>query len=164
MRFLRLTAAAAALAALIAMPMLALAQGPSTATVPGPYNTDTGALITNSLRTAGTTTTAAQTNLAYKGVACRYVQTAASGSPSTTFSIQSYDAASASWLSLVTSGAITDTTVTEIAVYPGMAVGSLPAAYVAQNIHLPRVWRLSQTVAGSSGPAVTSKIGCNYLR
>ena len=138
----------------------AFAQVPST--VP-PYNTDLGALITNSLRVAGTVTTAAQTNLDKNGAVCTFNQTASSGSPSTTFSIQGYDAATASWLTYITSGAITDTTTTAIAVYPGMATSPL-SGMTCISVHLPRVWRVSQTIAGTSGPATTSKIGCNMLR
>ena len=128
-----------------------------------PYNVDAGVQITNTLRTAGTVTTNQLTNLNYKGVVCTYVQTALSGTPSVTFAIEGYDAATASYKAYATSGAITDTTVTPVVVYPGAVATSVPTGMVIAGLHLPRVWRISQTIAGTGGPAVTSKIGCNYL-
>lgn len=157
----------AALALLCAGLYVGVVSGPARSQVPStvpPYNTDLGAIITNSARTAGTVTSSQQTNLDKNGVACRFVQTVASGSPSTTFSIQGYDAATESYISLVTSGAITGTTPTEIVVYPGIQTSSLPTAMVAISLHLPRVWRLTQTIGGTQTPASTSKIGCNMLK
>jgi hypothetical protein len=136
------------------------AQVPS---VPAPYNVDLGVQITNSVREPGTVTTAPLTNLAYGGVVCTFVQTAASGSPSTTFGIQVYDSATASWITYVTSGAITTTTPTSVMVYPGIQTSSLPAAMVGINLKLPRTYRVTQTVSGG-GTATTSKIGCNLLK
>lgn len=137
----------------------ALAQVPS---VTGPFNTDIGAVITNALRTAGTVTTNQLTNSNSRGVVCTFVATASSGSPSTTFSIQGYDAANAVYQTIATSGAITDGTTTSLGVYPGMS--ATPAtAYTAVSAHLPLHWRVSQTVGGSAGPAITGKIGCNLL-
>lgn len=142
-------------------PNWAIAQVPSD---PGPYNTDTGVLITNTLRTAGSVQTASQTNLSRKGVVCTYNQSANSGTSSVTFSIQQFDAASNSWFTLVTSGAITaNATPTPIGVYPGAQTASLPSGMVMAGLHIPRVWRVSQTVGGSGGPAVTGTVGCNLL-
>lgn len=155
-RYLRCMALASLLLAVAMLP--APAQTPSV--VNPPYNVDLGVQITNTVRTAGTVTTSQLDNLAYKGVVCTFVQTAASGSPSTTFSIQGYDAATASYLTYVTSSAITDTTVTAAAVYPGLLATAVPSGVTAINMHLPRKWRISQTIGGSSGPATTSKIGC----
>jgi hypothetical protein len=132
---------------------------------PGPYNQDLGALITNSARGAGTVTSSQQDNLAFNGVVCTYAQSAHGGTSSTTFAIQAFDAATNSYFTLVTSGAITaDATPTPIAVYPGMQTASLPAGMVAIGAHLPRKWRLSQTVGGTGTPTVTGQIGCNLLR
>lgn len=155
-----LIAAAAAIVLVGASFLPTLAQVPSN---PAPYNIDLGALITNTARAAGTVTTSAQANTNWRGVVCTFKQTAASGSPSTTFSIQGYDAATATYLTYVTSGAITDTTTTAIAVYPGMLASAVPAGMTAVNASLPRTWRVSQTVGGTGGPTTTSKIGCNYL-
>lgn len=130
-----------------------------------PYNTDIGAVITNSLRGPGTVTSSQLNNLDKTGVVCTFQQSAVSGSPSTTFSIQGYDAATNSYNTLVTSGTITTSTsnIYALAVHPGIAVSSLPANYVAQNIVLPRIFRVSQTIAGG-GTATTSKIGCVIVK
>lgn len=161
MKTLRLLAFAAATMSALAFAIPAKAQTPS---VPGPYNVDLGAVITNAARVPGTVTTAPQTNLAYNGVVCTFNQTGSSGSPSTTFSIQQYDSATASWTTLVTSGAITSNGApTPIVVYPGIQTTSLPAGMVALSMKLPRTYRVSQTIAGA-GTTSTSKIGCNLLK
>lgn len=155
---------AAALAVAVLAPGLAAAQTPSI--LNPPYNVDQGVKITNTLREAGTVTTDPQTNLNYQGVVCTMVQTAVSGSPSTTFSIQMYDAGTASWNTLATSSAVTTSTGTErytVWVQPGLIAADVPTNGVGKSTHLPRTWRLSQTVGGTGGPATTSKIGCNYL-
>lgn len=158
-----------AIGLLACMAVTSVAQTPS---APGPYNIDTGVLITNTLRTAGTVTSAVQTNLNWRGVVCRFVQTVSSGSPSTTFGIQVYDAASATWLTYLAHAAVTgypsDTpnTPIDVAIYPGMQITSLPTNMTGLSAHLPRTWRLTQTIGngtGAAGPAITGKIGCNYL-
>lgn len=163
-------------AACVAGFVVALAVSPSPAQVPSnppPYNIDLGALITNALRTAGTVNSTAQANTNWVGVECAFVQTASSGSPSTTFSIQQYDAASQTWLSILTSDAIVaNPSVTAgvpwvLQVRPGIQTSTLPTNMKAINLALPRTWRVSQTVgsgAGAAGPAVTGTIGCNYLK
>lgn len=142
------------------------AQTPSN---PAPYNIDLGALITNSLRTAGTVTSAAQSNTNWRGVLCKLVETVSSGSPSTSFKIQAYDAASATYSDIATSSAVTGTNSTTgatILIYPGAAMTTTPTGWVLNAVPLPRTWRISQTIdsgAGASSPATTSRIGCNYL-
>lgn len=161
MKILRLLSLAAVglLAVTLAAPVRA--QTPS---IPGPYNVDLGAVITNAARVPGTVTTAPQTNLAYNGVVCTFNQTGASGTPSTTFSIQQYDSATATWTTLVTSGAITSNgAATPIVVYPGIQTTSLPAGMVALSMKLPRTYRVSQTITGANTTS-TSKIGCNLLK
>lgn len=165
--YFRLVAAAALIAGAAAMssllPAPLAAQTPSN---PAPYNVDLGALITNTLRTAGTVTTSPQANTNWRGVVCRYLGTVSSGSPSVTFSIEGYDAATASYAALATSGAITtagETTGATLLVYPGAVLTTTPTGWVLNSIPLPRTWRVSQTIGGSSSPGVTSKIGCNYL-
>ena len=126
-------------------------------------NQDLGAVLTNALRPAGTVTTQQLTNTNNKGVACRFVQTASSGSPSTTFAIQTYDTATNSYVSVVTSGAITDTTPTEITAYPNATLTTTPSGWVLNAVPLGLFWRVTQTIAGSSGPATTSRIGCRLF-
>lgn len=140
----------------------ALAQVPSTQP---PYNTDMGAVLTNTLRTAGSAQSTQQTNLANLGIVCTYLQTAVSGTPSVIFSIQGFDAATNSYLTYASTAAITGTTVPgAIMVYPGSVATSVPTGMVVAGLHLPLKWRLSQTIGGTSGPASTGSIGCNYLR
>jgi hypothetical protein len=156
---IKLLALVAAAAAMLLTP--ARAQVPS---VPAPYNVDLGAVITNSARAPATVTTSQLDNLAYNGAECTFNQSAASGSSSTTFSIQFYDSASNSYQSLVTSGAITSSSVpTTIVVYPGVQTSSLPTGMVALNMKLPRKWRVSQTNAGAN-TTTTGTIGCNLLK
>lgn len=162
-RLIAIALVALAILALVLPANKALAQTPSN---PAPYNVDLGALITNTLRTAGDVTTAAQNNTNWRGVVCTMVQTAVSGSPSTTFSIQGYDAATASYNTLATSSAVTtDTGANKYTVWisPGLIAADVPTNGVGKSTHLPRTWRLSQTVGGTAGPAMTGKIGCNYL-
>jgi hypothetical protein len=169
MRKLMLAFVSAAIAATIvaaggyfSTTMPALAQVPS---VPAPYNLSLGAVITNVLRTAGTANSTQQNNLAYGGVSCTYMQTAKSGTSSTTFSIQGYDAANNTYYTLATSGAITDNSVpTTVQVYPGAVATSVPTGMTIAGLHVPRLWRVSQTVAGEGGPAVTGFIGCDLLK
>lgn len=144
----------------------ALAQAPSS--MP-PYNVDTGvALITNVGQVGSATVNSAnQTNLDKSGAVCTAFQTAISGTPSWTFSIQGFDAATATWNTLVTSGAITTslTNINTVRIGPGLIAADVPANGVGTSIRLPRVWRVQEVFgAGSGGPTVTAKIGCNLLK
>jgi hypothetical protein len=146
---------------LIALTGAALAQVPSS--VP-PYNTDLGALITNTLRVPATTNTADQTNSQWTGVICTFNMSASSGSPSSTIAIQMKDSASASYQTLATSGAITAlSTPTSVVVGSGIQTSSLPSGMVALNMRLPRLWRVQQVISGA-GTAVTGTVGCNMLK
>lgn len=155
--------AAALLAGAVGLMPTARAQTPSLP--PPPYNVDLGSLITNSLRTAGTVTSAVQQNLANRGVVCGMVQSAVSGSPSTTFSIQSYDAANLSWQTLATSSTFTTSTSNYYSIWlqPGLIAADVPSNGVGKSLHLPRAWRISQTIAGTGGPAISGKVDCNTL-
>jgi hypothetical protein len=96
---------------------------------------------------------------------CTFNQTASSGTPSTTFSIQGYDAASNTYQSLVTSAAITtNNTPTKLVVYPGSVATAVPTGMVIAGLHLPRFWRVQQVIAGTGGPAITGTIGCDLLK
>jgi hypothetical protein len=124
-------------------------------------NLDLGAIIggTGALVTTATVNSAAQTNSTNKGALCQLHQLSSSGTATITFAIQSLDAASGVWTSLITSSSITSVTDTQISVYPGGAV----AANVSANVHLPRVWRVQQVIGGTGGPAWNVSIGCNLL-
>ena len=170
-------AAALAVAALATPAMLKVAKA-QTPSNPAPYNVDLGALITNADRQTNATavTTAAQANTNWRGVVCVNVPTASSGSTSTTWKIQGYDAAGAAYYDMLTSAAMVLgpqgsqsllNTAYTLMVYPGIQTSSLPANMSAISLHLPRTWRISQTIATSGGSAAnsaqTSRIGCNYL-
>lgn len=157
---LRIFSAAALVASAIAFTSPGRAQTPST--VP-PYNTDLGALVTNSLRGAGTVYSATQTNLDKTGVVCMFLQTVSSGSPSTTFFIQQYDAANATWFTVLESDAITGAAPSLLAVSPAIQISSLPSGYKAIGVVLPRTWRVGQTIGGTAG-YITGRIGCNATK
>lgn len=138
---------------------------------PGPQlmgNMSLGAIITNSLATAGDVTSTQFINHDGKGITCTYNQTAESGSPNVTFKIQAYDAASNAYHDILSSGTIvpaTDGTSTKhLTVYPGILASALPTNYTGINLHMPRAWRVVQTVSGTSGPAVTGTVGCDVLQ
>ncbi len=132
--------------------------------VVGPYNLDLGAQITNVAQVPGTVNGASQANIDQSGVVCMFDMTGEAGSPSTTFSIQSYDAANAAWQTLVTSGAVTAlNTPTTIVAYPGAVATSVPTGMVIAGLPVSRVWRVTETVTGG-GTTVTGRIGCNLLK
>jgi len=157
---------------------LALIATPSFAQVPSsnpPYNTDPGALITDTLSTVGVRTSATQTNLDKVGVTCVYNVTAYSGSPSISFNIDGFDAASNSWVTYKASNTITPgtgggannpvNTPFTVSISPAIATSGLANAnMVAINLHMPRVWRVQRTLSGSLGPAVSGTLGCNNLK
>jgi len=143
----------------------ALAQVPSTSP---PYNTDIGAVVTNALRTAGTFNSASQNNLDKLGAVCVLNVTTESGSPSVTFAIQNFDAASSTWQTIVVSGSLTTTlgvTPTTIFARVGAQTSSFATGISAgQGVPLGRIWRVQQVVAGSNTPAITGTIGCNLVK
>jgi|GEM_PF-4612818 len=141
---------------------------------PAPYNIDVGAILTNTLRVAGTATSSDQANTNWRGLVCTFETTLSSGSTSTVWGIQEYDAATDSWLTLLSSDAYLASMSSEtangtpfkLALYPGMQTATLPSNMKALSYHLPRTWRVTQTVSnsvGNSNGAITGKIGCNYL-
>jgi hypothetical protein len=159
LRTLSVLAAIAVVLTVMVNPVLA--QVPSSSP---PYNTDLGALITNTARASATVNTADQQNSQWVGVECTYNRSAASGSPSTTIAIQFKDSASASYQTLAISGAITATaTPTTVVVSPGIQTSSLPSAMVALQMHLPRIWRVQQVTTGSN-TTDTGTVGCNMLK
>lgn len=180
MKSLRTYLTAGLLVVALSGPALAPAKAQTPALAP-PYNTDLGAVITNTLATAQTKvttpcgmqspTTAACTPLSIdkSGLVCVSLWTASSGSPTEVFSIEGYDAGTASWYQIATSGTITranGATAHSVAVHPGVAVSSLSSPNVAQSAVVPRAWRVKSVIgsdSGAAGPALTSKIGCNTI-
>lgn len=135
-----------------------------------PVNSDIGAVLTNTLRTPATVTgTPSVPNNNWRGVVCTSLWTASSGSPTEVFSIEGFDAATAAWYQIATTGTKSSNaggTPTTLAVYPGVAVGSLSTGNSAQSAVLPKVWRAKSVVGsggGAAGPALSNKIGCNYI-
>src|ERR1019366_2017132 len=80
----------------------------------------------------GTTNSADFSNVYGRGAMCQLHQVSSSGTATITYAIQSKGAASGTYDSLLTSSSITAVTDTFIAVYPGMAVASLPTGWTAQ--------------------------------
>jgi hypothetical protein len=147
--------------AAIALTGVAFAQVPSSI---GPYNSDFGAVITNTARAPGTVNSAQQSNASYGGVVCTWYQASASGSASTTIAIQGYDSASATYQQLAISGALTSsTTPVSVMVYPGIASSGLANSGVSASFHLPRFWRVQQVNTGASTTS-TGTVGCGYLK
>lgn len=175
------TSLAAALVLLI-MSVLVLAPWQATAQVPslnGPYNIDLGKVVaaTNLAGTNASTgaTATSPTGSAYtitpvnyvnKGIVCSLTTTATSGSPSLSWKIQQYDAASASYFTLLSenvgtgSGPLASQQVMELG--PGIAVSGLPSNMFALNVAVPRIWQVSVTAYGN-GLTWTGYIGCNML-
>lgn len=167
MRTFKTAILAAALAGAIATAAYAAPNPPANGY---PVNQDIGAIITNAAKTPATVTGAPATpNTNWRGVVCSFKVTASSGSSTETWSIEGYDAATANYYTIATTAAIPVNPYVAapsgtIAVYPGVAVGSLSSGNVAQSAVLPRVWRLKDVIANvSGGPTVTSKGGCNYI-
>lgn len=128
-------------------------------------NLDLGAVITNASQVAATVNSAQFINLDGSGAYCTFTNTSTSGNPSTTFAIQAYDSASATYQTMVISGALTGPTgAGSIEVYPGIEVSSLPTGIsAAQSLKLPRLWRVQEVITGA-GTAITGTIGCQVLR
>jgi hypothetical protein len=122
-------------------------------------NADLGALITLSGQGTGTVNATPQINPDGRGAMCTWNQSAHTGTPSSTFAIQFFDTASGSWVTLLTSAAQTnDSTPATLTVYPGAPA----TANVSANAPVPRQWRVSATVGGTS-PSVTATVGCTQI-
>lgn len=137
------------------------------AAMPGPFvrvpaNTDVGALLSGQI-VAGTTNSADVINHDGNGVVCRFVATTSSGSPSAVFNIQSFDAATASYRTMLSSAAIvTPTGEATLMVYPGAVATSMPSLWTVAGLKLPRVWRIQAVVTGAT-TAITGIAGCQLL-
>lgn len=122
-------------------------------------NLDTGALVTLSNASAGVNSSD-QTNTAGRGLKCLIDITAISGtSPTLTASIDYKDTASGTYTHLLTSAALSAAGTTMLTLYPGIAA----TANVAASDVLPRTWRVSDTISGTT-PSVSATIGCSVIR
>jgi hypothetical protein len=145
---------------------------PAKAQVPSsnpPYNVDLGALITNTAQTPATVNSAQQTNLDKEGVICTFNATLSSGSPSVTLNLQNFDSASGNYYTIVTGGAVTAFSYhvpLSIIAHTGAQTGAglPPSVLSAAGIPLARLWRIQEVIGGSSVPATTSTVGCNWVK
>ena len=78
--------------------------------------------------------------------------------PSATFSVQGKDMASGKYYNLLTSVALTAVGTTVLTIYPGIAA----SANVSANTVIPRVFRVSYTISGTT-PVVTATIGASII-
>lgn len=121
-------------------------------------NIDTGALVTLSGASTGSNS-ADEINATGRGLKCLVNITAITGtSPTLTVSIDYKDTASNTYTHLLTSAALNAVGATMLTLYPGLTAA---ANTVADDV-LPRTWRISDTIGGTS-PAVTATIGCSVL-
>lgn len=130
----------------------------SSAALPSTRNVDTGALITLTAASSGVNS-ADQTNLSGRGINLVIDVTAISGtSPTLTVTLQGKDTASGQYYTILASAALTATGVTVLQVFPGAAV----TANVSANAQLPRTWRISTAIGGTT-PSVTATIGASVI-
>lgn len=121
-------------------------------------NVDTAALVTLAAASAGGQS-ADQTNLRGRGVKLAIDITAITGTgPTLTVKIQGKDAASGKYYDILSSAALSAVGTTVLEVYPGVA----NAANAAQGVALPRTWRVSYAIGGTT-PAVTATIGASVI-
>lgn len=121
-------------------------------------NIDTGALVTHTAASTGTTS-ADQINYNGRGLKLVIDVTAITGtSPTLTVTIQGKDTASGKYYTLLASAALTATGTTVLEVYPGVGV----TANVSASTTLPRTWRISTAIGGTT-PAVTATIAASVI-
>ncbi len=121
-----------------------------------PLSRDTGTLVTLTAQGAGTVNSADQSGFNVSRVTCVFRETVSGGTPSSTFTIQGKDSATGQYYTILTSAAITSNSVN--AIFAGAGVST--AANVSAGLPIPRTWRVSTTVGGTT-PAVTATIGCS---
>ena len=102
-------------------------------------------------------------NTGGNGVLCTYKQTTSSGSPSTVFAVQFFDAASATWQTFGSTPAIVDGNDRSIIVYPGAVATSVPTNMVVVGLKVPETFRTSVTVTGASA-GIYATVGCSLLK
>jgi len=122
-------------------------------------NVDTGALLTLTAQGAGTVNSTDQVNYNGRGLKCLVNITAISGtSPTVTVAIQYKDTSTGAYTPLLTSAALNAVASTMLTVYPGVAV----TANVSASDVLPRTWRISAVIGGTS-PSATATVGCSVI-
>lgn len=119
---------------------------------------DSGALVT--LTAAGASGQSAdQVNAGFYGVKVVIDITAITGAGATlTVRIEGRDLASGKYFTMLSSAGLTAVGTTVLTVYPGLT----NAANLVANDVLPKTWRVSYTIAGTT-PSVTAKIGVHKL-
>lgn len=150
---------ASLLASAFLLAMLAPALAQSAGTIPNaPLIT-----LTATANNATPVRSATYTNL-QSGLACSFLQTAHTSSPSTTMTVDQYDPGTGGYIILGTTTAVTttDNAMQVIEVYPITAPGSPPTGMVAVGLHSPAQFRVSVTVGGTG--STTAKVGCVGLR
>src|SRR3974390_1867786 len=150
-----------ALGVVTALLALVLLPGQVPSTNP-PFNTDlgnmAGLITTTAITTAGTSSTAQQTNLDKRGVICALNVTTSSGSASAQFIIQGFDSASGQYYTLADSGVFqvgtqVANTLKVISTRVANQTSSLPTGWGASTgLQLPRLWGGSLETTGKGGP------------
>lgn len=121
-------------------------------------NVDTAALVTHTAASAGVNS-ADQVNYNARGVKVVVNVTAITGTaPTLTVAIQGKDNASGVYYTLLSSAAISATGTTVLEVYPGVTA----AANASASTTLPRTWRISTAIGGTT-PAVTATVGASVI-
>lgn len=143
--------------ALLLGPGIALSQPASAVQAQTPLTRDLTSLITLTAQGAATVSSADQSGFNVARITCVFRSASQTGTPSSTFKIQGKDATSGQYYDMLTSAAVT-TSPTTNAIYMGAGVQT--AANVSAGLPLPRVWRVSVTVGGTT-PAVTGTVGCS---
>lgn len=119
----------------------------------------TASLVTISAQGAGTVTSIDQTNVNHRGLQLGINITAITGtSPTMQVTIQGKDVVSGVYYTLLQSVSLTATGFTLLTVFPGITT----TANIAASQVLPRTWRVSVTVGGTS-PSVTATIGASII-
>lgn len=122
-------------------------------------NIDTAALVALTAAGAGTAVSPDQTNVNGRGLQLGVNIAALTGTaPTVTVTVQGKDAASGQYYTLLQSAALAATGFTLLTLYPGAPA----TANVATPQVLPRTWRVSVTVAGTT-PSATATIGASVI-
>jgi hypothetical protein len=104
---------------------------------------------------AQTTASSDQVNTIGRGLHLTIDVTAITGTtPTITVTVQGKDVASGKYYTILASAAISTVSTTVLRVYPGLTAA---ANLVASDI-MPKTWRISYTIAGTT-PSVTATIG-----
>lgn len=137
---------------------LALAATPAGSLVSQTVHQNWGVLINLAAAGAGTVNSASNAG-AGANMTCVYNQTTTTGTPSTTFAIQTMIPGTTTWIPILTSSAMTTgPLVSELSVGSSIIAGTVGINTGANNV-VPSPWRVSATVGGTT-PAVTGTISC----